>query len=75
MTLFREGTSRLPSESVDGEAKLLTGQEGEPVAEEMQRVNFEVPRSKHVKLKVLAARRGLSIKEFLTECIDSFPDE
>ncbi|WP_285251170.1 hypothetical protein [Pseudarthrobacter sp. fls2-241-R2A-168] len=49
--------------------------EGEAPAEEMRRVNFEVPRSKSVKLKILAARRGQSIREFLTEYIDSFPDE
>lgn len=41
----------------------------------MQRVNFEVPRSKRLKLKILAARRGQSVKEFLTDYIDSFPDE
>jgi hypothetical protein len=75
MSTSSEANSGLPSESADGEATLITDQEAEPPAEEMQRVNFEVPRSKHVKLKVLAARRGLSIKEFLTEYIDSFPDE
>ena len=49
--------------------------EDEAPADEMQRVNFEVPRSKRIKLKILAARRGQSVKEFLTEYIDSFPDE
>ncbi|WP_285251258.1 hypothetical protein [Pseudarthrobacter sp. fls2-241-R2A-168] len=51
------------------------GHDDEAPTEEMQRVNFEVPRSKRIKLKILAAKRGQSIKEFLTDYIDSFPDE
>lgn len=44
-------------------------------AEPIRRVNFQVPESKHRKLKVLAARNNQSIKEFLTSYIDSLPDE
>jgi len=59
------GVEATPGESFEDEAP----------ADEMQRVNFEIPRSKRIKLKILAARRGQSVKEFLTEYIDSFPDE
>ena len=64
---------RSPSTAVG--AQLTKNFDEEAPPEEMQRVNFEVPRSKHIKLKILAAKRGQSIKEFLTEYIDSFPDE
>jgi hypothetical protein len=69
-----ETTSALGNQPSAG-ANLMESFEDTRSVEEMQRVNFQVPRSKHIKLKILAARRGQSIKEFLTDYIDSFPDE
>lgn len=43
-------------------------------ADSMKRVNFELNAERHAKLKVYAARRGKSIKELLTEFVDSLPD-
>lgn len=43
--------------------------------EPVRRVNFDLPQSKHQKLRITAARRGQSIREFLTEYIDTLPDE
>lgn len=40
-----------------------------------KRVNFDLALSKHQKLRITAAKRGKSIKEFLTEYIDTLPDE
>ena len=40
----------------------------------MKRVNFELDAARHAKLKVYAARQGKSIKELLTEYVDSLPD-
>jgi len=39
------------------------------------RVNFELDRDLHVKLKIHAARVGKSVKEVLTEYVASLPDE
>lgn len=75
MSTSPETSSALRNQSRAVEAKLAERVENEVPAEEMQRVNFEVSRSKRVKLKILAAKRGQSVKEFLTEYIDSFPDE
>ena len=43
--------------------------------EPTRRVNFELAASKHQKLRIQAAKRGMSIKDFLTAYIDSLPDE
>ncbi|WP_192477208.1 hypothetical protein [Arthrobacter sp. AET 35A] len=43
--------------------------------EPVRRVNFDLPQSKHQKLRIAATRRDQSIREFLTEYIDSLPDE
>ncbi|KNC20440.1 hypothetical protein AC792_00520 [Arthrobacter sp. RIT-PI-e] len=43
--------------------------------EPTRRVNFELVVSKHQKLRIQAAKRGMSIKDFLTAYIDSLSDE
>ncbi|MEG9250219.1 hypothetical protein V6S67_19175 [Arthrobacter sp. Soc17.1.1.1] len=43
--------------------------------EPTRRVNFELASTKHQKLRIQAAKRGMSIKDFLTAYIDSLPDE
>lgn len=43
--------------------------------EPSRRVNFDLPASKHQKLKIHAARNGQSIRDFLTSYIDTLPDE
>lgn len=75
MSTPTDASSALVSQGLPVQAQPPESLETEPPAEEMQRVNFEVPRSKRLKLKILAARRGQSVKEFLTDYIDSFPDE
>jgi hypothetical protein len=40
----------------------------------MKRVNFELSADRHAKLKVYAAKHGKSIKDLLTEYVDSLPD-
>lgn len=45
-------------------------------SEDLVRVNFSLPESKHTKLKVHVARsEHKSIRAFLTAYIDSLPDE
>ncbi len=39
-----------------------------------KRVNFELSAEQHTKLKVYAAKRGMSIKELLTEYVAQLPD-
>lgn len=63
-----------PSVTNAAKARLLESLKDEANKEPSRRVNFEVPESKHTKLKIHAARRGQSIKEFLTEYIDSLDD-
>jgi hypothetical protein len=43
--------------------------------EELARVHFQLEASKFRKLKIVAARRGESIRAVLTELIDTLPDE
>lgn len=40
----------------------------------MKRVNFELSAEQHTKLKIHAAKVGKSIKEVLTEYVNSLPD-
>lgn len=40
----------------------------------MKRVNFELSAEQHAKLKIHSAKVGKSIKELLTEYVDSLPD-
>ncbi|WP_134593644.1 plasmid partition protein ParG [Pseudomonas aeruginosa] len=40
----------------------------------MKRVNFELSADRHAKLKIHAAKAGKSIKELLTDYVDSLPD-
>ena len=39
------------------------------------RVNFELDRDLHTKLKIHAAKTGKSVKEILTEYVEGLPDE
>ncbi|ERF04122.1 hypothetical protein PA13_1028785, partial [Pseudomonas aeruginosa HB13] len=40
----------------------------------MKRVNFELSADRHAKLKIYAAKQGKSIKELLTDYVDSLPE-
>lgn len=40
----------------------------------MKRVNFQLSADRHAKLKIYAAQQGRSIKELLTEYVDSLPE-
>lgn len=40
----------------------------------MKRVNFELSIDRHAKLKIHAAKVGKSIKELLTDYVDSLPE-
>jgi hypothetical protein len=64
-----------PSVTSSAKAKLMESLKDEVPAEATRRVNFEVTKSKHAKLKINAAKNGQSIKEFLTAYIDTLPDE
>lgn len=64
-----------PSQTAAAKARLMDSLKDDGSAEPMRRVNFQVPESKHRKLKVLAAQSNQSIKEFLTAYIDSLPNE
>ena len=39
----------------------------------MKRVNFELSADQHTKLKIYATRQGKTIKELLTEYVESLP--
>ena len=41
---------------------------------EMKRVNFQLPADQHTKLKIYAAKQGKTIKELLTEYVNSLPE-
>lgn len=57
-------------------ARLMDALKDAPPVEPLRRVNFELPDSKHRKLKILVAKSEHgSVKDFLTAYIDSFPDE
>ncbi|TAK37052.1 MAG: chromosome partitioning protein ParB [Lysobacteraceae bacterium] len=75
MSKFSSMTPGRPSQSPDAKAKLLESLRDEAPQEKLERVNFEVPASKKTKLKIIAAKKGMTVKEFLTDYIDSFPDE
>lgn len=75
MSTFSKITPGRPSQSAAAKAKLMDSLKDDATQEKKLRVNFEVPESKHTKLKIIAAKRGQSVKEFLTAYIDSFPDE
>ncbi|OXB25644.1 hypothetical protein SF301_4867 [Shigella flexneri 2a str. 301] len=40
----------------------------------MKRVNFELSADLHSKLKIHAAKQGMSIKELLTDYVASLPE-
>lgn len=40
----------------------------------MKRVNFQLPADQHTKLKIYAAKQGKSIKDLLTEYVESLPE-
>ncbi|GAP61385.1 hypothetical protein AHiyo1_50850 [Arthrobacter sp. Hiyo1] len=75
MSKFSKMTPGRPSQSPDAKAKLLESLRDAAPQEKLERVNFEVPASKKTKLKIIAAKKGMTVKEFLTGYIDSFPDE
>jgi hypothetical protein len=62
-----------PSQTKD-RSRLLAGLRDTTPAEPLKRVNFEIPESKHTKLKVNAARNGQTVKDFLTAYIDGLPE-
>lgn len=64
-----------PSVTNAAKARLMESLKDDTTYEETRRVNFEVAKSKHLKLKVNAAKNNQSIKDFLTAYIDSLPDE
>lgn len=64
-----------PSQSAANKAKLMASLQDASSAEPVKRVNFDLAESKHTKLKIHAAKRGLTIKEFLTAYVDTLSDE
>lgn len=42
---------------------------------ETVRVNFDLDREQHKKLKIFAARKGKSVKEILSEYVEQLPNE
>ena len=74
-TKFSGMSTGRPSVTNAAKAKLMESLKDDTTHEVSRRVNFEVPESKHAKLKINAVRNGKSIKEFLTAYIDSLPDE
>lgn len=71
MSSFGKLTPGRPSANKTKDQLMDSLKDTEPV----RRVNFDLPQSKHQKLRIMAARRGQSIREFLTEYIDTLPDE
>lgn len=53
--------------SAERTLRVLAGDEG------TARVNFDIPKSKHRALKVYAASQGKSIKDLLTDYLDTLP--
>ncbi|MGO2485292.1 MAG: hypothetical protein ACTH73_12415 [Glutamicibacter ardleyensis] len=57
-------------------SRLLASLQDTAPTEDLVRVNFSLPESKHTKLKVHVARsEHKSIRSFLTAYIDSLPNE
>lgn len=75
MSNFSKMSPGRPSQSPDAKAKLMESLRDDAPQEKLERVNFEVPASKKTKLKIIAAKKGMTVREFLTAYIDSFPDE
>lgn len=71
MSKFSSLSAGRPSAVREKEQLLESLKDVEPT----RRVNFDLPVSKHQKLKIHAARNSQSIREFLTSYIDSLPDE
>lgn len=62
--------------SGNDKSRLLASLQDTTPTEELVRVNFSLPESKHTKLKVHVARsEHKSIRSFLTAYIDSLPDQ
>lgn len=59
-----------PSARLDAKSKFadLAG------LEEQRRVNFNLPLEMHSKLKIYAAKKGLTITQILTDFIESMPE-
>ncbi|KLI90525.1 hypothetical protein AA310_00910 [Arthrobacter sp. YC-RL1] len=66
-----------PSQRTENEkSRLMASLRDTAPAEPLTRVNFELPKSLHTKLKIHVARsEHKSIREFLTEYIESLPEE
>ena len=71
MSKFGNLTPGRPSAAKSKDQLMESLKDTEPV----RRVNFELAVSKHQKLRIEAAKRGMSIKDFLTAYIDSLPNE
>lgn len=41
---------------------------------DMKRVNFQLSAERHAKLKIYAVKQGKSVKDLLTEYVDSLPE-
>lgn len=54
------------------QSKTLSSMADKP---ETVRVNFDLDREEHVKLKIYAAKQGKTVKELLTEYVASLPSE
>ncbi|NMR32468.1 MULTISPECIES: plasmid partition protein ParG [Crystallibacter] len=74
MSKFAGLSTGRPSVTNAAKAKLLESLKDDAPQEPLKRVNFQVAESKHTKLKVHAAKKGQSVREFLTDYIDSLPD-
>lgn len=57
-----------------GKAKAATLANLVDAAGGIKRVNFELDAARHAKLKVYAVKSGRSIRDLLTDYIDSLPD-
>jgi hypothetical protein len=72
---FKDMPAGRPSGAAPADrSAFLAGLAQDVQAEEVKRVNFDLRASLHQRLKVAAARRGLSVKDFLTVYVESLPD-
>ena len=61
-----------PSVRASDKAKTLASLSDD--GDKLKRVNFELSPGLHSKLKMYAAKQGMSIKELLTNYVDSLPE-
>lgn len=60
-----------PSQSAGSKAATLASLAEQPA---MIRVNFDLAREQHVRLKIHAARQGKTVKDVLTELVAQLPE-